>query len=308
MRRLALFLPLLALAPLVAARAEDPATNAVPTFSRRVPLDGFGSAEIAPGWRISYGPDEATLDGIPKWSVCVYETAAPLDNRLLPERWHGLQPCEIAPALVPTNEVRILPVRGKPWLLRLSLEGIGVADGKNVRGEVAMSFHFFREIPRNPAAKTLSLADKAAVETILAESGQPFGDGWDLPEETKRQLEDVLGPPQKNLGFGIARGLWVFPDEDEFEIEYGGIPHAAWNRERSRRGRALSSTKESLSEPLGNAIWGPSVPDSFIRCEAGLNSVATAPATNAPASSESHAENAESAEPKPHAKSAEGAE
>ena len=140
MKRLALLLPLLALAA-APARAEDPATNAAPSFSRRVPLDGFGSAEIAPGWRISYGPDEATLDGIPKWSVCVYETAAPLDNRLLPERWHGLQPCEIAPALVPTNEVRVLPVRGKPWLLRLSLKGIGIADGKNVRGEVAMSFH-----------------------------------------------------------------------------------------------------------------------------------------------------------------------
>ena len=140
MKRLALLLPLLALAA-APARAEDLATNATPSFSRRVTLDGFGSAEIAPGWRISYGPDEATLDGIPKWSVCVYETAAPLDNRLLPERWHGLQPCEIAPALVPTNEVRVLPVRGKPWLLRLSLKGIGIADGKNVRGEVAMSFH-----------------------------------------------------------------------------------------------------------------------------------------------------------------------
>ena len=124
----------------------------------------------------------------------------------------------------------------------------------------ATSSHFLREIRRNPAAKTLALADKAAVETILAESGQPFGDGWDLPEETKRKLEDVLGPPQKILGFGIARGLWVFPDKDEFEIEYGGIPHAAWNRERVRRERALSSMPESFSEPFGNAIWGPSVP------------------------------------------------
>ena len=168
------------------------------------------------------------------------------------------------------------------------------------RGEVAASPHFLREIRRNPAAKTLSLADKTAVGTILAESGQPFGDGWDLPEETKRKLEDVLGPPQKNLGFGIARGLWVFPDKDEFEIEYGGIPHAAWNRERGRRERALSSTMESLSEPLGNAIWGPSVPDSFIRCEAGLDSVVPSSVTNAPATPASRAESADGAkEPAP---------
>ena len=133
MKRLALLLPLLALAA-APARAEDPAT---PVFFCRADIGESGSFPVVRDWRLRYGPDEATADGIPKWTVELVKGDDP-GNRLLPNGWHGLQPCEIAPALVATNETRVLPVRGGPWLLRLSLEGVGVGEDGAVRGRAAM--------------------------------------------------------------------------------------------------------------------------------------------------------------------------
>ena len=156
-----LLVPVLALAA-VPTRAEGPTSEASAVFSRRVALDSFGSAPIARDWRISWGPAEATFDGVPKWSVEVCKTSDPTKNRLLPDTWHGLQLCEIAPALVPTNEVRILPIDGAPWLLRLSLEGIGVANGKEVRGEVAMDL-LMLNANESLAAKGLSVPSAAEV-------------------------------------------------------------------------------------------------------------------------------------------------
>ena len=133
MKKLALLVSLLAFV-VVPAHAEDPAT---PVFSCRANIGESGSFPVVRDWRLRYGPDEATADGIPKWTVELVKGDDP-GNRLLPNGWHGLQPCEVAPALVATNETRVLPVRGGPWLLRLSLEGVGVGADGAVRGRAAM--------------------------------------------------------------------------------------------------------------------------------------------------------------------------
>ncbi|MBQ6102805.1 MAG: hypothetical protein IJL06_03950, partial [Kiritimatiellae bacterium] len=133
MKKLALLVSLLAFV-VVPAHAEDPAT---PVFSCRANIGESGSFPVVRDWRLRYGPDEATADGIPKWSVELVKGDDPR-NRLLPNRWHGLQPCEVAPALVATNETRVLPVRGGPWLLRLTLEDVGVGEDGAVRGRASM--------------------------------------------------------------------------------------------------------------------------------------------------------------------------
>ena len=116
-------------------------TPAAPDLSRRAQLGESGSFPIVRDWLLSYGPGEATADGIPKWKVEIEKGSDPT-NRLLPNEWHGLQPCEVAPALVATNETRILPIRGAPWLLRLTLENVRGASkffrltmGSGIRGD-----------------------------------------------------------------------------------------------------------------------------------------------------------------------------
>lgn len=113
-------------------------TPAAPDFSRRASLGESGSFPIVRDWLLSYGPGEATADGIPKWIVEIVKGTDPA-NRLLPNEWHGLQSCEVAPALVATNETRVLPVRGAPWLLRLTLENVGVRGDRSAYGWVGLN-------------------------------------------------------------------------------------------------------------------------------------------------------------------------
>ncbi len=111
------------------------AVCAAPVVSCRMGLDERGTFRIARDWLLVCGPGEETHDGIPKWTVEVVRESDKDDNRLLPNQWHGLMPCEVAPALVKTNETRLMVVRGGPWIVRLRVEDVKVRDARLVSGE-----------------------------------------------------------------------------------------------------------------------------------------------------------------------------
>ncbi len=132
-------------------------TPAAPDFSCSAKLGEIGSFPIVRDWSLNFGPDETTADGIPKWSVEIVKGTDPA-NRLLPNEWHGLQPCEIAPALVATNETRVLPIRGAPWLLQLTLEVVGIHGDRSSYGWVGLNLvSRFAAPVVAPSGGTLSL-------------------------------------------------------------------------------------------------------------------------------------------------------
>ena len=111
------------------------AVYAAPVVSCRMGLGERGTFRIARDWLLDCGPGEETADGIPKWTVEVVRESDKDDNRLLPNQWHGLMRCEVAPALVKTNDTRLMAVRGGPWVVRLMVEDVKVRNGRLVSGE-----------------------------------------------------------------------------------------------------------------------------------------------------------------------------
>ena len=111
------------------------AVCAAPVVSCRMGLGERGTFRIARNWLLVCGLGAETYDGIPRWTVEVVRESDKDDNRLLPNQWHGLMPCEVAPALVKTNYTHLMAVRGGPWIVRLSVEDVKVRNGRLANGE-----------------------------------------------------------------------------------------------------------------------------------------------------------------------------
>ena len=242
MKRLALLLPLLALAT---GCASGSAATALPSFSRRVALDDVGyKVKLAPGWRIEYGLSVPNDRGGMDWSVLVYEESAPNANRLLGDRLRG---CLVDPARVSTNEVRLLPVLGVPWILRLSLEGVGVADDGTVRGEIAMDFL--------PAADKAVLPDGYAA-TLLGADGEPVHGPCFLPcvDHADGMVVSCCVPPRHEFLHRKRDGAeeWLHA---VWRTGERGVPvFCVWRvSARGRRSRRLRE-EDWLSVPLSGPL------------------------------------------------------
>ena len=166
------------------------AVCAAPVATCRMGLGDSGTFRIARDWLLDCGPGEETADGIPKWTVEVVRESDKDDNRLLPNQWHGLMPCEVAPALVKTNDTRLMAVRGGPWIVRLSVEDVKVRDGRLVSGEAQVDvLPRFEKPIRAPSGTELLLRQ-------AADGGVP-----DL-RIRRNGVESYLGPEALRSFFG----------------------------------------------------------------------------------------------------------
>lgn len=235
----ATFLPLSDAFQSMAKAASAPA----PVFACRANIGESGSFPVVRDWRLRYGPDEATADGIPKWSVELVKGDDPR-NRLLPNRWHGLQPCEVAPALVATNETRVLPVRGGPWLLRLTLEDVGVGEDGAVRGRALMELlpRFAAPVvaPSGSALALLPGRDGGPPELLLLRDGTetPLGTAEDFAGEWDEDawidavaFTNVLGAD----GFAVTTSVGLHCGTEYLAEKEGGLVPLAtsWRRENA---------------------------------------------------------------------------